>query len=478
MTHFLPGGRAAVVRAAAVGAAFLSLNVAAADFTKQQAMAALPPQAATKAETKFLARLLDNASNDVIVEFSSRAEGVSPAASVTAQLELNRAKFTSLKQQVTGTFAPIDIQIVRDFDALPMTVLRVKSRRALVQLLSNPNVEFVHENKAHTHTLAQSLPLINQPQAIATGRQGTGTTVAILDTGVNFTLPAFGSCTQPGVPAGCRVVAALDTAPSDGQLDADGHGTNVAAIAAGVAPATRIAGIDVFTGNSAYTADIITGINWAINNKTQFNIVSMNLSLGVRGVKYTNECTSSWARVPFANARAAGILPIVASGNDAFPDGVAEPACAPGAVRVGAVYDANVGARSYGVCSDSATSADRITCFSNGGNLLTLLAPGALITAGGITMSGTSQAAPHIAGAVAVLRAFDAAPNDTLDKTVERMTRTGRVIADSRAGAGNRQHPRLDLLAAVSDLAQPPQPPAPQPGLSWLPSVLGILLGD
>jgi subtilisin family serine protease len=248
------------------------------------------------------------------------------------------------------------------------------------------------------------------------------------------------------------VAVALDVAADDGSLDSGGHGTNVAGIVAGVAPGTRIAALDVFTGQGAYTSDIITGINWAINNKTSYNIVAMNLSLGVAGVKYTSECTGSWAATPFANARAAGIVPVVAAGNDGFTDGVAEPACAPGAVRVGAVYDTNVGGTYFPEfnCGDTTTAADKVACFSNSSSLLTLLAPGVFITAAGITGYGTSQAAPHVAGAVAVLRAPDAAPNDTVANTVDRLTGNGQFVTDTRNGIVK---PRLNLFAAVNSIS-------------------------
>jgi subtilisin family serine protease len=111
---------------------------------------------------------------------------------------------------------------------------------------------------------------------------------------------------------------------------------------------------------------------------------------------------------------------------------------------VGAVYDANVGRRAWTACTDDTTAADKVTCFSNSASFLTMLAPGALITAAGSTYGGTSQAAPHVAGAAAVLRA--AFPGETLNQTVNRMTANGIQVTDQRNGI---QKPRLNLLAAV-----------------------------
>jgi uncharacterized repeat protein (TIGR01451 family) len=76
--------------------------------------------------------------------------------------------------------------------------------------------------------------------------------------------------------------------------------------------------------------------------------------------------------------------------------------------------------------------------------MMTILAPGALITAAGITDAGTSQATPHVAGAIAVLRSTY--PSETLTQTQTRLTSSGVPITDSRNGIVK---PRLNLLEAV-----------------------------
>ncbi|MGB0127799.1 MAG: S8 family serine peptidase, partial [Rhodocyclaceae bacterium] len=122
----------------------------------------------------------------------------------------------------------------------------------------------------------------------------------------------------------------------------------------------------------------------------------------------------------------------------------ASPACTPGAVSVGAVYSGNFGGVGWGACTDSTTAADKVTCFSNSASFLSVLAPGAIITAGGVSLGGTSQAAPFIAGSVAVLRA--AYPAETLDQTVSRITSSGSPVTDARNGLSK---PRLNLQAAA-----------------------------
>lgn len=341
--------------------------------------------------------------------------------------------------------------VERDWDQLPIVQVRADSLDAAAALLDRDEVVSAHEIARYELSDAQSFPLIGQPAVAAAGRTGAGTSVAVLDTGVDYTRADFG-CTAPGVPSSCRVAFAQDFAPGDGALDANGHGSNVAGIVAGVAPGTKILALDVFTGDGASTTDILSAINWTIANRAAYRIAAMNLSLGGGGS--SAPCTSDVLGVALATARAAGIAPVVAAGNNGYTSALSAPACAPAAISVGAVYDSNVGGLAYGNCRDLATAADQLACFSNSASFLSLLAPGALITAAGSTMAGTSQAAPHVAGALAVLRASFA--GETVDQLVARLVVTGKPIRDPRNGITK---PRIDLAAAVraapADVAPP-----------------------
>jgi subtilisin family serine protease len=421
-------------------------------YSKSQASRDLADDHKNKADADHLDRMMNNGgANGVIVQFSSVDDD--------ADLDTKKARHRAVKQGVKAQFAGGDYHEVRDYEALPMAHVQVNSRRALVKLLSHKNVVGVYENTAGEHSGTENLTLIGQPAAATAGYTGAGTTVVVLDTGVNYTNAAFGGCTAPGVPsATCKVVAAFDVAPSDNSMDDTGHGTNVSGIVAAVAPGAKLAVLDVFTpGAGAYATDIIAGINWAIANQALYNIKSINMSINWTK-KYTTSCTLSWATAPFASARAVGILPVVSAGNLGWTDGVAEPACAPGAVSVGAVYSANWGSRTYAAttmmrgCTDAATTADKIACFSDNASLMTMFAPGAVITAAGSSYAGTSQAAPHVAAAIAVLRAPGAAPLDTAAQTVARLTSTGTSIKDNRNGLTK---PRVNLSAAVNSLTAP-----------------------
>jgi hypothetical protein len=240
-----------------------------------------------------------------------------------------------------------------------------------------------------------------------------------------------------------------DFATDDGSRDDNGHGTNVSGIVAGVAPDAKIVNLDVFkcTNNCVTIAacndnnlvacsdDIIRAINWVIANKDAYTISAINMSLG--GDSSTTPCAGDVFASPVSNARAAGILSAIASGNNGYTNRISSPACVPAAVSVGSVKDGGSGG----------TPADAVSSFSNTASFLTILAPGQVITAAGVSMQGTSQATPHIAGSIAVLAS--AYPTEGVDQIVSRMTSTGVPVTDTRNGI-NLIKPRIDLDSAIS----------------------------
>ncbi|HRY18212.1 MAG TPA: S8 family serine peptidase [Candidatus Competibacteraceae bacterium] len=387
---------------------------------------------------------------EVIIEFD-QTEAASLAAERQRRAGLRYDDAVSLaerarsyrrqKDQVLAALAAEPLIVQNNYDYLPMLAVRLRSPVTLKALLRQPEVKAVHSNVKLRYMLAQSLPLIQQPETAAQGGTGAGATVAVLDTGVDYTRVAFGSCTAPG--GSCRVIHAQDFAPDDGAQDDDGHGTNVAGIVLGVAPGARIAALDVFRNDGfAYSSDIIEAINWVIANRDIYNIVAINLSLG--GNRYDVPCPSDVFATPIANARVAGILTTIASGNEGDKNAIDSPACVPAAISVGAVYDASQGDISWSNCTDRNIQADQVACFSNSADFLTLLAPGALITAAGATMGGTSQATPHVAGAIAVLRA--AYPSESLDAIIARLSNNGVLVTDTNGVV----KPRIDLLSAYT----------------------------
>ncbi len=434
--------------------------------TMSQAQVRERPRPEDKIPGPVLSALASGEEQDVIIVFDDgaieqQAATMRRSARMLTNdqgvLDFKSTRFSDLKQAVLGSLATGGTSVLREYSHLPMSFVKVHSNDALMELASRPEILAVYEDEIMYRALAQSLPLINQPQVAAAGYTGAGTTVAVMDTGVDYTRAAFGSCSAPGEP-GCSVVYAQDFAANDGMLDDPIlHGTNVAGTVLGVAPDAGIAALDVFVGQSAYSSDIIAAINWSIDNQATYNIVSMNFSLS-SSVTYSSICPASPYTTAFANARQAGIVPVVASGNGARTNGMGTPACTPGAVRVGAVYDADLGEMVWtGLCTDSTTAADQVTCFSNAADFLTILAPGSVIQAAGVSMSGTSQATPHVAGAVAVLMGVN--PALTPESVESSMTSSGVPIQDLRIPGSS--FPRLDLQGAVAVVGDNSPPYAP-----------------
>jgi subtilisin family serine protease len=424
---------------------------------KQQARAALQPGAAGKAAPRHLERMLSAESNEFIVIFKDQAPArVAVTRDHAERLAMQRPAYQATRRRVRADLHSADIEFVHEYAAMPWAQVRVRSRAALVALMNHPDVQFLVENLKMKFGLAESLPLIHQPEAAAAGRIGAGVAVAVLDGGAEMNQPAFGDCSA-GVGGACRIVAAV--AMSTAEFKATPHGTNVAGIVAGVAPGAGIVSVDVSLGDDGVDVGSATrAIDWVITHRDDYHIVAVNMSFGTNlyaGVCDNSEIAGIAFSHAFARLRAAGIAPVVAAGNDASSGAVGMPACATGAIVVGATYDTDLPAPfTYFVaggplCTDITRNAGGIACFSNSSAQVSLYAPGAFITAAGYTMLGTSQAAPHVAGAIAVLRAPNAAPADSVDDTLARLLASGSQVTDVRNGVTK---PRLDLLASLKGL--------------------------
>src|SRR5207249_836052 len=136
---------------------------------------------------------------------------------------------------------------------------------------------------------------------------------------------------------------------------------------------------------------ILGALNWVLMNHRQYNIVAVNMSLGEPIGWNKHDCTRhNQFTSAFAQLRTAGVVPVVAAGNQAmvlgrYLDGISTPACTPGALSVGAVYKGKAGKQDYRpTCQDKSPIPDQVTCFSQSGPTLGMLAPGAQIHAAGI----------------------------------------------------------------------------------------------
>lgn len=387
----------------------------------------------------------------VVVKHDARTLSLNETLEVSssdAAITARATRFRALKQGVVDAARRKNIKIEDAYSHLPVLKVSATGMSDLVALANDPNVVSISEDVKFKFNATSNLNLIRQPEASSLGFLGAGASVAILDTGLDYKRSAFGPCTAPNTPANtCRVAHVQDFARADNALDDSVlHGTNVAGIVAAVAPGAKLIGLDVFDGDGAYGSDIVGAINWVIANKSKYNIASMNMSFGSYGF---NDCIGGSLSVAITQARNAGVLTAAAAGNmgSIYLD---YPACSPNAISVGAVFDSDIGTVDFGCTEKQVSSPDKIACFSSFSNDLKLFAPGVRITAAGVTMSGTSQATPHVASAMAVLKS--AFPNDTPAQLQDRLAGTGKII--THPSYPLLKIPRLDLAAAVGPRCQ------------------------
>ncbi|MBX4174423.1 S8 family peptidase [Streptomyces geysiriensis] len=207
---------------------------------------------------------------------------------------------------------------------------------------------------------------------------GSGVTAYVIDTGVRITHQQISGRASYGYDA-----VDGDTTASDG----NGHGTHVATTIAGTtygaAKKAKIVAVRVLDNNgSGTTAGVIAGIDWVTANHSGPSVANLSLGGGA----------STTLDTAVRNSIASGVTYAVAAGNSGANASSYSPARVNEAITVGAT-----------------TSTDAKASYSNYGSVLDLFAPGSSITAGWHTgdtatntISGTSMATPHVAGAAAV----------------------------------------------------------------------------
>jgi subtilisin family serine protease len=360
-----------------------------------------------------------------------------------AQTEASAAMAHRFAAAATGR-----VRELRGLSHFPI-VFGTTTRRELDELARLPEVYRVYEDEEMRVHRAQGGPLINANVLRTThGGSGNGVGVAVLDTGV-ATHSEFGN----------RIKAQFDATGTtgDGRIDDNGHGTNAAGIIAGnngMAPLAHLWAVKVLKANgSGSAADTLSGLNAVFASRNQFGGVHVvNMSLGGSG-PFNSACDgASPYNSVFNSLVNAGIAIFVSSGNEAFKNGVAHPACHSKAIAVGAVYDANLGKAQFDNCTDNGTAADKITCYSNSGNLLAILAPSHCANTpkpgGGFDtcFGGTSAAAPYAAGVAAQLLSLK--PTTTPAALRTALSTTGKNLTDTN-GITRR---RIDAVAAFQAL--------------------------
>ncbi|MCX4740102.1 S8 family peptidase [Streptomyces antibioticus] len=243
---------------------------------------------------------------------------------------------------------------------------------------------------------------------------GSGVTAYVIDTGVRITHSQISGRASYGYDA-----VDGDTTAADG----NGHGTHVATTIAGstygVAKKAKIVAVRVLDNNgSGTTAGVIAGIDWVTRNHSGPSVANLSLGGGA----------SSTLDTAVRNSIASGVTYAVAAGNSNANASSYSPARVTEAITVGAT-----------------TSTDARASYSNYGSVLDIFAPGSSITAGWYTsdtatntISGTSMATPHVAGAAAVYLAghTSATPAQVATALTSGAT-TGKVTSPG-TGSPNR----------------------------------------
>ena len=291
-----------------------------------------------------------------------------------------------------------------------------------------------------TFNLAESIPFIGANVSYDLGYKGQDSYVAVVDTGVDVSHPflqgrvALEACFAASCPNGSTSMVGPGAAKP-----VHWHGTHVAGIVAGynsgfhgIAPQAKIIAVNVFdSSGAAYDADIIRALNWINSISNQYNISSVNMSLGGQ-TTFTTTCDSYIPDLTTAinNLRAKNIATVVASGNS-YSYGMSSPACISSAVSVAAVYKNSTAITDY-------SNVNKYTTFSAPGHQVTSSVTGGLYQ----SASGTSMATPFVAGAFAVYRSKFGV--QSVDKVVSDFKNASKQSLDSYT---NISVSRIDLTS-------------------------------
>jgi len=293
--------------------------------------------------------------------------------------------------------------------------VKVQNDQALENIKkNNPSISYV-EPDYEVQIFVQTIPTgINRIDADLSStisgdaQNSVNVDIAIIDTGIDLKHPDLNIYKQISFVRGTK------TANDD-----NGHGSHVAGIVAakddsngvvGVAPGARLWAVKVLDRNgSGSLSNVIKGIDYVTANAAQIDVA--NMSLG-------GEFTSSSLNSALSKSVAAGVTYVVAAGNSAKDAQTFSPANHPDVIAVSAIVDTDGKCGEFGA-STSYGADDTFAIFSNFGSVVDMAAPGVNIystykSGTYATLSGTSMASPHVAGAAALFKASNplATPTD------------------------------------------------------------------
>ncbi len=278
---------------------------------------------------------------------------------------------------------------------------------------------------------------------------GTGQVIAIIDTGIDYDHPGLGG----GFGADKKVIAGYDFVDNDADpMDTDGHGTQVAGMIGsalfesggflyrGIAPGAKLIALRIApTTNDVDLRRIEDALKWVNNNASLYSIDVVNISFGYG--RFTGNYTADILSDEFDQLRTKDIAITTSSGNAGTDDGVGitYPAADPDTISVAAIDDSDV-----------------IATFAQRSDSLDFLAPGVDVRTTSLNdtfyeTSGTSFAAPVVAGAIALLR--QASPGISYADILSVLRASSRPNFDGDAETGtvtSARFARIDLYGALS----------------------------
>lgn len=378
-----------------------------------------------------------------------------------------RAAIARVREAVLGALAPGDVEVEHAYAALPGFSGRV-SGAGLERLALDPAVLRVDPDPIGGGAADDGVAQIRADRVQARGVTGTGTTIAVIDTGVEASHPDIVDalvheecfCRAGSIGNGRRSACCPDgTARQSGPGSAAAahpHGVHVAGVAvsrgrvapAGVAPGALLVAVRVLDENNfGFVSDWIAALDWLLAERADVRVVNMSV---ITNQLYAGDCGRCQDEPGCAATRLLadaieqlwqrGTLVFAASGNESRPRAMTAPACIARALAVGAVNE-----------------QDAVEAFSNASRQLDLLAPGFDVLSDGFdgqtaVMSGTSVAAPHAAGTAALI--LSARPGLGAADVEALLLSTGVAVIDARTA---RATPRVDAFAALHAATRSPE---------------------
>jgi subtilisin family serine protease len=376
---------------------------------------------------------------DLIVEFRETAAVAKRAVDLQRDL-------VKLEQRMPASEAVRErARVERTFTRVLFGASVTARREMIPAIEALPYVEKVHLARKFEVLRVANSPLPSGERARVRGgtsdAAGSGVKVAVIDTGIDYQHPALGL----GFGHGHKVVGGWDFANDDADpMDDHGHGTHVAGIIAangdgltGVAPDVSLYAYKVIKGSGfAEEADIIAGVERTVED----GIDIANMSLG--GFAIEDDPIAKAVE----DATAAGVLFCIANGNGGGYGYVSSPAIAPSAISVGAIdrHDKMAEFSARGPSYDYGIKPEVVAL---GVDVLSSIPGGKKLEA-----SGTSMAAPHVAGVAALVKSLH--PEWTPAELKAAVITTSRALQDEVmvVGAG---HADPNAASAISTLALP-----------------------